>query len=354
MRTRQTSSPRPRLTPRDELVNTLEFEAEAERVLPADVFRGISGSDRPPFERITFRPRLMVNCVDLDLTTEVAGQKLFAPIIVAPIAEQRQCHADGEMATVRGASAAKAAVVVSARSSMPIESLAKAAPTPLIYQVFAADDPARNTSRTQAAVQAGVAALVVTIGATDRGPRAPGRSDWQAVEAMRRGNTVPLIVKGVLTPDDARTAIKAGAQAIVVSNYGHPGAPGRLAPLDVLADVVDAVDGRMQVLVDGGFRRGSDVMKALALGARAVLVGRPVMWGLAAYGADGVQAVLEMLQTELGRVMGCCGTPNLAAITRAHVKVHASRLTSSVAGAADAAGHDGVGQGWTGTHRPGS
>ena len=126
-----------------------------------------------------------------------------------------------------------------------------------------------------------------------------------------------------MTADDARTATKTGAQAIVVSNFGHAGAPGRPAPLDMLAGVVDAVEGRVEVLVDGGFRRGSDIMKALALGARAVLVGRPVMWGLAAYGADGVQAVLEMLQTELGRVMGCCGTPSLAAISRAHVRLHA-------------------------------
>ena len=140
---------------------------------------------------------------------------------------------------------------------------------------------------------------------------------------IRRAVEAPLVVKGITTTDDAKTAIKTGARAIVVSNYGHAGSAGRPAPLDVLADIVDAVDGRVEVLVDGGFRRGSDIMKALALGARAVLVGRPVMWGLAAYGAGGVQAVLEMLQTELGRVMGCCGTPNLAAISRAHVKVHA-------------------------------
>jgi isopentenyl diphosphate isomerase/L-lactate dehydrogenase-like FMN-dependent dehydrogenase len=321
--TRQASSARPRLTPYDELVNVLEFEAEAQRVLAADVFRSVSGSDRPPFERITFRPRLMVNCVNLDLTAEVAGQKLFAPIIVAPIADQQQFHAEGELPTIRGASAAKAALVVSARASMPIESLAKEATTPLFYQVFAADDAARNTSRVHAAVEAGCKAVVVTIGSADKGARPPGRSDWQAVEAVRRAAAVPVVAKGILTPDDARTAIRIGAQAIVVSSYGHPGTPGRPAPLDVLADVVDAVEDRIDVLVDGGFRRGSDIMKALALGARAVLVGRPVMWGLAAYGADGVQAVLEMLQTELGRVMGCCGTPSLAAISRAHVKVHA-------------------------------
>jgi isopentenyl diphosphate isomerase/L-lactate dehydrogenase-like FMN-dependent dehydrogenase len=337
MKARQTPVVRPRLTPRDELVNTLEFETEAGRALPADVFRAIAGSDRPPFERITFRPRLMVNCVNLDLTTEVTGRRLFAPIIVAPIAEQRRYHADGELATIRGASAAKAAVVVSARSSTPIEALVRESTTPLMYQVFAADDPGSTVSRAQAALQAGFTAIVATVGATEKAARAASRSDWQAVDAIRRGVTAPLIVKGISSADDARLATKAGAQAIVVSSYGHAGAPGRPAPLDVLADVVAATDGRVGVLVDGGFRRGTDIMKALALGARAVLVGRPVMWGLAAYGADGVQSVLEMLQTELGRVMGCCGTPNLAAITRAHLKVHAPRVAGGVSGAADAA-----------------
>jgi isopentenyl diphosphate isomerase/L-lactate dehydrogenase-like FMN-dependent dehydrogenase len=313
------------VTPLDELVNTLEFETEAQRVLAADVFRGVAGSDRAPFDRITFRPRLMVNCVDLDLTTEVVGQTLFAPIIVAPIAGQQQFHAEGEQATLRGATAARAAVILSVRPSMPIESLATGATTPLFFQVFASDDAARNVARAQAAIQAGCTAVAVTVGATDTGARPPARADWQAVEAMRRAVTAPLVVKGIMTLDDARHAATIGAQAIVVSRYGRPGAPGHPAPLDVLADVVDAVEGRVQVLVDGGFRRGSDIMKALALGARAVLVGRPVMWGLAAYGADGVQAVLEMLQTELGRVMGCCGTPRLATITRAHVKVNAEK-----------------------------
>ena len=338
MKTQLPSAARSRLTPLDELVNTLEFEAEAERILATDVYRGVSGSDRPPFERVTFRPRLMVNCLNLDLMTEVASQKLFAPIIVAPIADQRQFHADGELATIRGESAAKAAVMVSARSSLPFELLAKEAATPLLYQVFAAEEAARPTFRVQAAVQAGCAAIVVTAGATEKAVRPLARSEWQTIDAIRRGVTVPLVVKGITTPDDAKAAVRAGAQAIVVSSYARTGAPGRPAPLDVLAEVADAVEGRANVLVDGGFRRGTDIMKALALGAHAVLIGRPVMWGLAAYGADGVQAVLEMLQTELGRVMGCCGTPNLAAITRAHVRVHATRIISGGSGVPDAAG----------------
>ena len=164
--------------------------------------------------------------------------------------------------------------------------------------------------------------MFITVGVTEAG-RPARRIDWAAVDAISRAAAVPAIVKGVASVADARAALRTGARGIVVSNYGQPAAPGRQASLDLLPAVTDAVEGRVPVLVDGGFRRGTDIMKALALGARAVLVSRPVMWGLAAYGADGVQAVVEMLQTELARVMGCCGTPTLAAITRAHVKVHA-------------------------------
>jgi isopentenyl diphosphate isomerase/L-lactate dehydrogenase-like FMN-dependent dehydrogenase len=308
--------------PPDELVNILEFEAEAARALTANVFRTVSGSDRAAFDRITFRPRLMVNCVGLDLATELAGTSLFAPIIVAPVADQRVLHADAELATVRGAALAKTAVIVSTRSSVPIETVSQEGAT-LVLQVFASDDASRNAARAQAAVGAGCKAVFVTVGAADRNGRFSERVEWTAVEAVRRAVSVPVIAKGIMTADDARTAVKNGVHGIVVSNYGQATAPGRAAPLDVLPTIVEAVDRRIPVLVDGGFRRGTDIMKALALGARAVLVGRPVMWGLAAYGADGVRTVLEMLQTELGRVMGCCGTPNLAAITRAHVKVHA-------------------------------
>lgn len=312
----------PRVAPREELVNTLEFAVEAERVLPAEIFRTISGSDRAPFDRITLRPRLMVNCVDLDLSTELAGAPLFAPVIVGPVADQRRYHPEAERATVRGASLAKAAVVVSAASSLAAATLASEATSPLFYQVFAADDASRNAERARAAVEAGFRAVFVTVGSTADG-RPTGRMEWAAVEAMRGAARVPVVVKGITSVDEATSALKAGAEAIVVSGYGRPAGPGRPASLDALPGVVDAIEGRVPVLVDGGFRRGTDIMKALAFGARAVLVGRPVMWGLAAYGADGVQAVVELLQTELGRVMGCCGTPNLAAIRRTHVRVHA-------------------------------
>ncbi len=313
-----------RVAPRDELVNVPEFEAEAERVLPADLFRLVSGGERAAFERITFRPRMMVNCVDLNLSLDLAGVPLFAPIIVGPVDDQRRFHADGELATVRGASAAKAAVVVSSRSSHGVQALAaQATTTPLIFQVFAEDGATKIRSQAQDAERAGCKTVLLTVGAPLASARRSARVDWTAVDALRSAVSVPVMVKGIMTALDATTAVNYGAQGVVVSNYGRPAAPGQPAPLDAVAPIVDAVGARVPVLLDGGIRRGSDVMKALALGARAVLVARPVMWGLAAYGADGVQSMIEMLQTELGRVMGCCGTPNLAAITNRVVSVHA-------------------------------
>lgn len=315
-----------RVAPRDELVNVLEFEAEAGRVLAADVMRQVAGGDRAAYERVTFRPRMMIPCLDLNLSLDLLGMPLFAPILVGPVADHRRFHAEGELATARGAAAGKAAMVVSSRASHPFAAIAAAASTPLVLQVFAGDGAAAVRGQAVEAERAGAKAIVVTIDASDAAGRPPARTDWAVVDAVRGAVAVPVIVKGVLSTDDARTAVARGARGLVVSNYGRVTPAGRSAPLDAVAPIVDAVGPQVPVLVDGGIRRGSDVMKALAAGARAVLVARPVMWGLGAYGADGVQSVIELLQTELARVMGCCGTPRLAAITRAHVKVHANAL----------------------------
>ena len=316
-----------RVAPRAELVNVPEFEVEAERVLPADLFRLVSGGERAAFERITFRPRMMVNCVELNLSLDLAGMPLFAPIVVGPVADQRRFHPDGELATVRGAAAAKAAVVVSSRSSHSLQAMAAQATTPLVFQVFGEDGATKIRSQAQDAERAGCRAILLTVGTPMAGARRSARVDWAAVDALRGGVSVPVLVKGVMTALDATTAVSHGAQGLVVSNYGRAVAPAQPAPLDAVAPIVAAVGPQVPVLLDGGIRRGSDVMKALAAGARAVLVARPVMWGLAAYGADGVQAVVELLQTELGRVMGCCGTPNLAAITRRVMTIHAPQPT---------------------------
>jgi 4-hydroxymandelate oxidase len=309
----------PALTPRSDLANVLEVESVAQRKLAPDAYSMIAGGDRSSFERITFRPRMMVNTTGLDLSVELFGEKIFAPILVGPASRQQTFHADGELAMVRGASAAKTLMVVSSDSSYPIEKIAAEAKTTLWYQVFPEPDTNATRTRAQQAVKAGCKAVCITVGALSRGT--PHLS-WNMIDQMRRGLGVPVLLKGIMTAEEASEAVRRGIDGIVVSNYGGLLNKALVSPMEMLPAITDAVGGKVPVLIDGGFRRGSDIMKALAFGARAVLVSRPALWGLAAYGADGVQTVLEMLQTELGRCASQNGKASITAIDRSVVKVH--------------------------------
>ena len=216
------------LPPSGELVSAQEFEALAQAVLPAAEYAKLAGGNRAPFERMTFRQKLMVNAEQLDLSTELFGQRLFAPIVVGPVAAQGEFHPQGELETARGAAAARAAMVVSSRSSQPVGAIAAETDQPLWLQVYSDDGPAAR-SVIREAVDSGVKAVCVTAG----GPATPGTRgfapapvNWNAV--MRIG-----------------------------------------APLTLLPDIAGAAGATLAVLVDGGFRRGTDVLKALALGAHA-------------------------------------------------------------------------------------
>ena len=304
---------KPRLPPRQELVNVLEFEDAAKIALDADLYSTIAGGNRAAFDRITFRPRLMVSTLDLDLSVELFGDSHLAPILVGPVADQRRFHPDGELATVRGASAAQAAVVVSGRSSVAIRQIAAQAKTPLWFCVYPDGDARNDIDR---ALSAGC--KVVCIAAPPMPEKTP--IPWKTIGTIRKGLPSPMVIKGVMSIEDARIAVNEGAKGIVVSNHGAPS--GTVAPIEILSSVVDAVAENAAVLVDGSFRRGSDIAVALALGARGVLLARPVMWGLAAYGADGVQSVIEMLQTDLARTLGALGAPNLESLTRAMIRIN--------------------------------
>jgi 4-hydroxymandelate oxidase len=314
-------TPAPRVAPRDELVNTLEFEEEAKKKLSPATYALIAGGDRAMFDRITLRPRMLVPTLDMDLSQTILGDTHFVPIIVGPVSEQKRFHPDGEVATAKGAAAAKAFMIVSSHSSVPIDQVATANKN-FWYQVYASDAAAK----TQIAdgVKAGAKAIVITVGVN---PGASGAKpaaaavNWAAVDSLKQGVTVPVLVKGITTPAEATAALQHGAQGIIVSNFGGWLA-SKDAPILDLPKIVDAVAGKAPVLVDGSFRRGTDVIKALAFGAQGVIVARPPMWGLAAYGADGVQSVVEMLQTELGRYMGMCGKSNLKMLDRTLLKVH--------------------------------
>ena len=314
--------PDDRLAPVLELVNVPEFEAMARLLLPPARFEALSGGHRTSFDKMTFRQRLMVYALDLDLTTRLFGYDMFAPIIVGPVAGQGDLHPDGEIATARGASAGKAVMVAARRSSRPIGEIVAASDEPVWYQLYAdaaGGNGAAARDDAASAVDAGCRAVCVTVGVSS--DHRPATTDWDAVAALAQAVDVPLVVKGVMSVGDAETALAAGAQGLVVSNHGGlvGGAGGALA-VDVLPAVADAVGGRAPVLVDGSFRRGTDVLKGLALGATAVLVARPPMWGLAAYGAEGVRTVIEILQTELARNMAASGRPTIGMIDRALVR----------------------------------
>jgi 4-hydroxymandelate oxidase len=309
------------LPPRGELANVIEFEEIARQVLPRDVFAAIAGGDRAAFDRFTFRPRMMIPVLDMDLSVDLFGAKHFTPILIGPVAEQRRFHRDGELATVRGAGLGRAAMVVSNRSRVPIDELCAAATTPLWYAVYASEaEAAQQAQQAHQAVVAGCKVVCVTIGLD--GPRATAGAgtDWNQVDAIRRGLNVPVVIKGVMTPEDARTALARGASGLIVSSHG--GVVAGKAPIEVLAAIVDAVGGKVPLLIDGSFRRGTDILMALVLGARGVLLARPVMWGLAAYGSEGVQSVVELLQTDLARNFALLGAPSLASLDRSMIKFH--------------------------------
>jgi isopentenyl diphosphate isomerase/L-lactate dehydrogenase-like FMN-dependent dehydrogenase len=315
-------------------VNTLEYEEQARLALSPSLAsliadrRDGSGErvDREAFDRITLRPRMLVPTLDLDLTVTLFGDRVPAPIIVGPIADQKRFHADAEAATVNGASVAKAPVIISSHSSISLADLVTASTTPLWYQVFASDPAAAEQMRT--AADAGCRAMCLTVGVRppvigSTAAPAIARVDWSAVGKLAAGSRVPVIVKGVMTPIEVNAALQQNVHGIIVSNYGRVTTGGDTLVLQLPA-IVEAAAGRVPVLVDGGLRRGTDILKALAFGAQAVVIGRPVMWGLAAYGAEGVQAVIEMLQTELARYMAMCGKPRIDMLTRDVLRVHAA------------------------------
>ncbi len=356
----------------EDLVNVFEFEPVARARIPRNSYDFIAGGvddewtlerNREGFRRITFRPRMLVDVSRLDLSLELFGRKLEMPILIAPTAAHQLAHPDGELATVRGAGAAKTVMVVSSNASYPIEKIGAAATSPFWFQLYAGPDEEGTRERVERALASGALLVCLTVdtqynshrerllrnrissgtppGVSAQTParRSPRQAaqppnpyrlgqqftatlTWSFFDQLRSWVKAPLIIKGILTPEDARLAIEHGADGIVVSNHGGRYLEATPSTIEVLPAIVDAVAGKIPVLIDGGFRRGTDILKALALGAKAVLVGRPVLWGLAAYGSPGVRAVLEMLQNELALAMGLSGKPNLAAVDRALVKIH--------------------------------
>ena len=307
-----------------DLANVFEMRDVARRKLPGDVYSSIAGTDRRAFERMTFRPRLMTNVMKLDLSLKLMEDELFAPIVVGPVSNQAIFHPEGELEMVRGASAAKSVVIVSSRSSRRLPEIIAEAKTPVWFQVYADPRFEVTVAAARSALETGCRAVCLTVGVhpLKQGSGVNWKLDWSMVEQLRKGLKAPLLLKGIMSGEEARLAISAGVDGIIISNHGGIYTTGFAEPIEMLPSIVEAVNGKVPVLIDGSFRRGTDILKALALGAKAVLLGRPPVWGLAAYGADGVQRVLEMLQTELARNMALCGKPDLKSLDPSLVRIH--------------------------------
>jgi isopentenyl diphosphate isomerase/L-lactate dehydrogenase-like FMN-dependent dehydrogenase len=353
-------------------VNVADYERLAEGALEEGAlgyFAGGAGDELTlrenlaAFERIKLRPRMLVDVSSVSAATTVLGTEVSMPLLVAPTAIQKMCHADGEAGTARAAAAAGTLMTLSTIATSTPAEVAEAAPgAPRWFQVYCFEDEGVTRALIEQAVEHGYEALVLTVDAPRAGRRerdlrtgfqvpaevtipsvaaALGHSaalsiaevfamldltlTWRDLERIRGLSDLPLLVKGVLTEEDARLACEAGADGVVVSNHGGRQLDGVHATIDALPEVVEAVEGRVEVFVDGGIRRGTDVVKAIALGARAAMVGRPVLWGLAAGGEEGARRVLELLREEIALALLLCGCPTPADVTPAHISANSGR-----------------------------
>jgi isopentenyl diphosphate isomerase/L-lactate dehydrogenase-like FMN-dependent dehydrogenase len=342
-----------------EPLNVFEYEVLAqERMDPASWDFYASGSDdeitlranQDDFARICLRPRVLVNTDHCDTSTSLLRTSVPMPILVAPTSLHCLAHPEGECATAQGAGAAGALMVVSTDATRPLEEIAQAASGPLWFQLYIyGSSLAIAGGLVRRAERAGYQAIVLTVdfpvmGNRERSKRHavpmpppplveanfaglppqdldPFPLTWDIIDWLHVESGLPILVKGILTAEDALLALERGVSGIIISNHGGRQLDGAVTSIQALPEIVDAVAGRCEVYLDGGVRRGTDIFKALALGARAVLVGRPVLWGLAVDGAHGVQRVLEILHTELERAMRLAGCPTLASINRTFVKL---------------------------------
>jgi 4-hydroxymandelate oxidase len=347
-------SERERGTPTPTLVSLYDYESAAKRILSAPAWEYFNGGsadeitlrrNRQALDSLQLKPRVLVDVTRIDTSCTLLDYKMAHPIILAPTSSHLLAHPDAEVATVRGAAAAKAIMVASTVSNRSIEDICKAASEPVWFQLYVEDDREAVKELIARAEAAGCKALCITVDnplayARNREERvraeapmlpfpnlgitaAPGgraRSrkhfNWDDLAWIQSAAKTPIILKGIINPDDADEAAKRGVAAIIVSNHGGRVLDTEPATVEVLPAVVDRIAGRIPVLFDSGLRRGTDVLKGLAYGASAVLIGRPYIYGLSVAGADGVRNVVEILRSELEGAMGMTGRTQLDEIDR--------------------------------------
>jgi 4-hydroxymandelate oxidase len=353
--------------PEQPLVTLNDYDPCARAVLPHMVYEYIAGgagdeitlrANRESFDRIRLRPRVLVDVSSIDTRITLFGHELASPVLLAPCAYMKLIHPDGEREAVRGAGAAGVSLVASTAASTSFEEMAEVATTPIWFQLYTSSDRGFTRALLERVQAAGCAVLCVTVDAPVRGlrdrdsrcsfhlppgierpnfrdlspqartgnARAEGRAiyspnldpriTWKEMEWIKSFVKIPVLIKGVLAAEDAARAVESGMDGVIVSNHGARTIDTVPASMEALPECVEAVAGRVPVLVDSGVRRGTDVLKAIAMGASAVLIGRPFLYGLALEGAEGVRKVVETLQRETEMALATCGRTSIAQIDR--------------------------------------
>lgn len=352
----------------EQALNLMDFEAAARKSLPPAHFgyltTGVDDdvtvrANHAAFGRYQLRPRRLVDVSKIDTSVELFGTRWPTPLFLCPCGSQRAYHPEGELASARASATRNTLQMLSTVSTYGIEDVMKAATRPVWYQLYPTSSNTVAERMVKRAEAAGCPVLVITVDipagrntetqkrftALDtrtcstchavrklgaRRPMFDGLDTtgttiynpaftWQSVRRLRSMTSMKIVLKGISEGEDARIAVEEGIDGLVVSNHGGRSEDSGRATIDCLAEVVDGVRGRMPVLLDGGVRRGTDVFKALALGARAVGIGRPYLWGLGAFGQAGVEAVLDILRKELHLAMAQCGAASIAEVKRSHV-----------------------------------
>jgi 4-hydroxymandelate oxidase len=350
-------------------LSVLDFEDAARRAVPVAHFAYINTgvdddatlkANRDGFKKLQLRPRRLVDVSKIDTSIDLFGTKWPSPIYICPCGSQRAFHPEGEVATARAAKTKGALQMLSTVSSTPVETVAQALGRPPWYQLYAPakwEEVQKLVHRVEAA---GCPTIVLTVDQNQGrntetqqrlskadtrtcsnchsaapGPASkksrpmfdgiesagynPPSATWELVDRLKNATRLKLFIKGLETHEDADLACRHGADGIVVSNHGGRTLDTGRGTIECLPEVIAAVNGRIPVFIDGGFRRGTDVFKALALGARAVGIGRPYLWGLGACGQSGVERVLDILNAELALAMRQCGARTIQEITRSFV-----------------------------------
>ena len=343
-----------------EFINVTDFEPAAEARMSGMARALVKGGaadeitvrwNREAFERIALNPRVLVDVSRIDTHVTLLGETLPFPILLAPTAFHKMIHPQGELETARGAARSNSLYVISSASNTRVAEIAKLSSGPLWFQMYVQSDRGFVKDVVHEVEAAGVRALMVTVDAPVVGPRYrqirahfklnsgltlpymldvnKGRDSllrggnmkmtWADIEWLLSITRLPIWLKGILNPEDAEQAVRLGVGGIVVSNHGGRGLDTAPATISALPRVVDRVQGRVPILMDGGIRRGTDIVKALALGAKAVMIGRPYLHGLAVAGAEGVERVVGLLKDELEQSLALTGRVRLDQLDRSAI-----------------------------------